>query len=406
MKTNLKTAEQSSALLFILVFVLYALVYMTKNCYSAAMASIVNEGIMTKSQTGLIASMFYIVYAPFQVIGGIAADKYSEKTLIAVGVIGAGIANLLIYFVQNYIGMIIIWSLNAAMQFGIWPGIFKIITTRIIPSQRVKSVFYISISSSVGLFLSYLLSMFITNWKHNFLLSAVILFVSAAVFVVGYTKLDKNLEKAENAPVVKQAANGNILNLFFGSGLLLLFVVYLGVNLLNLGVKSLVPVMLMESYEAVSPATANGLNIILVVVGPIGMLLAKNETFSRFNCVSVISALLVASLPFLAVITFLGKIPMAVIVASFTAMMLFLASTMPFFSQVSLFFHKYGRSATIAGIFNGMAALGIVLANYVFTRLAEAKGWIFTARCWVVMAAFAWVLSAVTIPVWKKFIKK
>ena len=39
-----------SALLFILVFMMYSLVYMTKNCYSAAMASIVDAGIMTKSQ--------------------------------------------------------------------------------------------------------------------------------------------------------------------------------------------------------------------------------------------------------------------------------------------------------------------------------------------------------------------
>ena len=59
-----------SGLLFVLVFMMYSLVYMTKNCYSAAMASIVDAGIMTKSQTGLIAACFYLVYAPFQIIGG------------------------------------------------------------------------------------------------------------------------------------------------------------------------------------------------------------------------------------------------------------------------------------------------------------------------------------------------
>ncbi len=403
---NHKTAEQSSILLFFLVFFLYALVYMTKNCYSAAMASIVKEGIMTKSQTGLIASMFYIVYAPFQVLGGVAADKYSEKTLIAVGVIGAGVANLLIYFVQDYIAMIIIWSLNAVVQFGIWPGIFKIITTRIIPEQRVKSIFYISMASSVGLLFSYLLSMCITNWKHNFLLSAAVLFISAAVFIAAYTKLDKKLEKTEAVRAAHEKTGGNIFKLFTGSGLVLLFVVYLGVNLLNLGVKSLVPVMLMESYDSISPSLANGLNIILVVVSPLGMLLAKNEIFTKHSAVSVISFLVAMSLPFLAVITALGKVNIAFVVASFAALMLFMASTIPFFSQVSLFFHKYGRSATIAGIFNGMAALGIVLANYVFTRIAEAKGWIFTTRCWLYMALGAWMLSLIAIPVWKKFIKK
>ena len=35
------------------------------NEWSEAMASIVDAGVMTKSQTGLIAAAFYLVYAPF-----------------------------------------------------------------------------------------------------------------------------------------------------------------------------------------------------------------------------------------------------------------------------------------------------------------------------------------------------
>ena len=62
---------------FWLLWLLYAVVYMTKSCYSAAMASIVSEGILTKSQTGLINAAFYGVYAPLQIVGGIFADKYN-----------------------------------------------------------------------------------------------------------------------------------------------------------------------------------------------------------------------------------------------------------------------------------------------------------------------------------------
>ncbi|MBQ9921974.1 MAG: MFS transporter, partial [Clostridia bacterium] len=103
--------HKKSIYLFLLVFISYALVYMTKNCYSAAMTSIVAEGIMTKSQTGFIAAMFYLVYAPFQIIGGILSDKYDPGKLILTGVIGAGAANLLVYFFStNYIAMTIIWS--------------------------------------------------------------------------------------------------------------------------------------------------------------------------------------------------------------------------------------------------------------------------------------------------------
>jgi len=133
--------SRKSLYLFALVFILYALIYMTKNCYSAAMASIVKEGIMTKSETGLIAAAFYLVYAPFQIVGGIAADRYSPYKLIVFGTFGAGVCNLLVYFFSgNYIAMIIIWSINAVVQFGIWPSVFKIITSQIKESHRTKAV--------------------------------------------------------------------------------------------------------------------------------------------------------------------------------------------------------------------------------------------------------------------------
>jgi len=41
---------------FLMIFTVYSFVYMTKNCYSAAMASIVAEGVMTKTETGVIAA--------------------------------------------------------------------------------------------------------------------------------------------------------------------------------------------------------------------------------------------------------------------------------------------------------------------------------------------------------------
>ena len=122
--------KRISVALFVLVFLVYALTYMTKNCYSAAMASIVSQGIMTKSETGLIAAMFYLIYAPFQIVGGIAADRISAYKLVLLGTLGAGACNLLVYFLSgNYIAMLIIWSINAILQFGIWPAIFKIITS-------------------------------------------------------------------------------------------------------------------------------------------------------------------------------------------------------------------------------------------------------------------------------------
>lgn len=50
--------KRLSAVLFIFIFLLYAVVYMTKNMFTSAMAIIVEEGFMTKSQTSLINAIF------------------------------------------------------------------------------------------------------------------------------------------------------------------------------------------------------------------------------------------------------------------------------------------------------------------------------------------------------------
>ena len=86
--------EKISIALFFLTLIMYSLVYMTKNCYSAAMVLLVNEGILTKTQTGSISAAFYLFYAPFQIIGGMAADKYSPFNLIFIGLFGSTLCNL------------------------------------------------------------------------------------------------------------------------------------------------------------------------------------------------------------------------------------------------------------------------------------------------------------------------
>ena len=114
---------------------------MTKNCFSGALAGIVAEGVLTKSQTGFITGMFYLVYAPFQIVGGMVADRISPEKLIKFGLLGAFVANLIIFFNQNYYVMLITWICNAIVQFDIWPSVFKIVSSQLVRSDRTQMTF-------------------------------------------------------------------------------------------------------------------------------------------------------------------------------------------------------------------------------------------------------------------------
>ena len=403
---------RKSLYLFVLAFVVYSLIYMTKNCYSAAMASIVDQGIMTKSETGLIAAAFYLVYAPFQIVGGIAADHHSPHKLIIFGTFGAGVCNLLVYFFsENYIAMLIIWSLNAIIQFGIWPAIFKIITSQLKESQRTKAVFYISFSSTLGLILSYICAAIITDWKINFLLSAIILFLSVAAFAVCYRKLERDMiaeESFAEAEVSDEKAKKEkgTLSLIIKSGVPILLIVYAIQGLLNLGLKSLAPTMLMENYDALSPSLANALNIILVLSSSVGLFFSRIPFFKKFSETAAVTIMFAAIVPLLVVVTFIGDVNIAFIIAALSLLMVSVSSMTVFFSYISKAFEKFGHGATIAGLFNCMSAIGIVLANYVFSVLAERFGWGFTTKSWLVIAIVSLALTAITIPIWKRFKKK
>lgn len=405
--------KKTSLMLFALVFVLYSIVYMTKNCFSAAMAAIVNAGIMTKSQTGLISAAFYLIYAPFQILGGFAADKYSPSKLITLGTFGACIANLFIYFfAQNYVAMIIIWSLNAVVQFGVWPSVFKIVSSELKPTHSPVAIFYIGLASITGLLLSYLFAIFISDWKNNFLMSSIALFIITALFCFSYNKIEKRMitenitpEPIEKAPV-REKKKGEFLGLLIKSGVPFMLAVYTIHTMLNLGVKTVAPVMLMESYDNISPALANALNIILIVSGAMGIFVASIKAFRRISPPIIVFAFLILTVPLLFIVTMVGEVNVAFVVVSMAVTMLLLSSSSSYFSQISRTFAAYGYVGTMSGIFNCIASLGIVLSNFLFTTLSENYGWDFTTKFWFYLAIVATVLCLVANPIWKKFVKK
>ena len=410
MKQRYIRGHKKSLSLFLLVFVVYALIYMTKNCYSAAMASIVDAGVMTKSQTGLIAAAFYLVYAPFQIVGGIAADKYSPAKLILLGMAGAGLCNLLVYLVDGYVAMIIIWSLNAVFQFGIWPSIFKIVVSELNPEDRMRGIFFINFSTPAGLLISYLVAIFVSEWKLNFLVSAITLFVLCLTFYPIYKYLSRDMveEDTESLKSEKLAAPSGkeLFKILVKAGIPLMLVVGMAQSMINLGVKALAPTMLMESYAAVSPALANALNIILVVAGPIGLCVSRLSFFRKFSEPLVITCFFAVMLVPLFVITFIGKLPVGVIVVALFFLMVATSGTSIFFSYIYKKFEKFGIVATITGLFNCVASLGIVLANYVFARIADNSGWEITTIYWLIFIAASFLLMLACVPIFKRFEKK
>lgn len=405
-------SKKLSVILFLFVFVMYAIVYMTKNMFSSAMAMIVEEGVMTKSQTGLITAAFWLVYAPFQVIGGFAADKYSPYKLIVIGLVGIVLCNLIIYFNQSYGVILAAWTINAMLQFGLWPAVFKIISTQTAPEIRGKAVFWLLLSTNVGLGLSMLVASFVKKWQDNFILSAIGGLIILVLFMIIYKLLESKMTEKEaltqsekDAPEKEKTP---MMPLMIASGLTVMLVISLLRTSIDNGIKMMTPVMLMESYDNLPAAIATRLSTILVVFSVVGTFtsgfvkghITGNEAKAQIILFGI-------GIPLLAITFFIGKIHYIWILLSLALVVGLVHGAAPFCqSFASMRYDRYGRIGTVSGLLNATASVGNVLASYVFARMAEYMPWKYVVLFWIVIVCVCVALCIAVLKRWTAFINK
>ncbi len=79
----------------------YFAVYLARNILSAVTPAMVNEGY-TEAHIGSISSLFFMSYAIGQLINGIVGNKINAKWMMSLGLLGAGIANLVFSRITLY----------------------------------------------------------------------------------------------------------------------------------------------------------------------------------------------------------------------------------------------------------------------------------------------------------------
>lgn len=393
---------------FAFLWLMYAIIHMTKNSFGTAMASIISEGILTKPQTGLITAVFYAVYAPLQVVGGILSDKYSPEKLIKIGLTGAALVNLLIFFNHNYYVILGAWTFNAVIQTPIWPAVFKIMSSQLVRSDRSNMVFLISFSSSFGLILGYGMAAFIPSWQYNFLVSAIILLMCAVTMDVFCIRLDSYMKPDKKEIVKENDVEKNKFStsrLFAISGFLFFLPSVFLRNAVENGIKTLSPVMLMESYNNVSASIGNLLNLFIIASGIFGMIIVKFILYPKIikNELTVVFLMLFSTLPFYFILKFLGESPIFIVILSMCMISMLLTPIGLLTAHYNARFSAYGKNGVAAGTSNAAGSLGIMLESYGFVYIAEIYGWNTVTIFSIVIVIVASVFTLIAMTLFSKF---
>ena len=140
----------------VLVCVLaYLVSYLCRTNLSIAMDDLLAALSITRSQAGLISTLYFWTYASGQLLGGWLCQKWDPKRVVLLGMIGTGACNLLIGFSSHYLAVLLLWTLNGLALALFWPPILQITTNWVESSEYVTISILLCLPTTLGYLLAW-----------------------------------------------------------------------------------------------------------------------------------------------------------------------------------------------------------------------------------------------------------
>ena len=197
------------------VTVAYSLYYVCRMSLSVVKQPLIDEGVLTASQLGLIGSALLFVYAVGKFLNGFIADYCNIRRFMATGLFISAVVNLLmgvLGFLHGPAGLsslvvfscfAILWGINGWMQsMGSPPGVISL--SRWFSKSR-RGTYYSIFSATpyLGEFLSFIITGVVVGalgWQYGFVIAAVAGVIGSLVilFFVSDTPESKGLPSVQN----------------------------------------------------------------------------------------------------------------------------------------------------------------------------------------------------------------
>ena len=385
--------------IFILCWLVYFTSYIGRLNFPSVMAKIMEEGIITESQAGLINMIYFLAYGFGQISNGIIGDKSKPRIQIFVGLICSGISNLMMCW-QQPVAMLIFWGANGYFQSMIWPPIMRIFAEKFTGDQKVKASINIVSSMVLGSLASYLMSalaLYIDLWKSAFCFAAGSLILVAWIWFFQYKNTEKRFEFAAPPKVLeirskqsksadkRSRSNRTVLTCFL---ILLLPTVIHGI--LKDGVPSWIPTFFHERF-GVSTAYAAVVTMVLPIINLSGAYMAGfvNKKFKNYEVKSSSLFFIIAAFA-LFMIRVTGQYSIiltgflfALVTASMMAVDTLLVNIVP------LHFEQVGKVSTVSGILNAFSHFGSAFASLLIGIMVENSGWNMAINSWIIETLIA-----------------
>jgi MFS family permease len=110
--------------------------YVDRGAVGIAAPLMKSELSLSATQFGLVASAFFWVYAPVQLVVGWLVDRFSVYRLMAGGVLLWAVATLAMAFAGGFVSLLVLRVMLGVGETIAFPGGSKIITRHVPPENR------------------------------------------------------------------------------------------------------------------------------------------------------------------------------------------------------------------------------------------------------------------------------
>ncbi len=409
--------------LFLFCFIAYACSYLGRKNFSACIPAMIDEGFITKALAGTVTTAYMLSYGAGQILNGIIGSKIRPKYMIAMGLGGAGLCNLLMGFIPTANVMPLVWAFNGLFNSMLWAPIIRVFTDLLPIERRSSAGANIAPSSSIGAVLAFLLPgllLKIGHWRLVFYVSGGILIACLIVWLLGNQFLRKYIAMMENACQIERAAfrehmdeeavlqarkqkSYSLPATLIASGLWVVLFGLLCNGALRDAVETWAPTFLAEQFS-IDSAVASVITVIIPVVSVAGTYVAnwlyervvKNELFTA------VIMFLTATVSLIGL--YLCQNQSAVICALCMAISI---STMwganhMFLTTVPYHFAPLGMTAAVTGLLNGIIYFATAVCSGLYGFLAENYGWEIMMSIWIFIGLAGMISCAIAAKYWKR----
>ena len=366
---------------------------------------------VAESAFAIVMTGLTICYGGGQLVSGILGDKIAPAKMIVCGLSVGVLANLAVYFTSSLPLLTVAWCINGFAHSMIWAPLIKLMTAHLDDegySYAMMRVMWGSSGATVFLRIFCPAMLLLVSWRAIMLILAAVGAAVVIFFAATYRRLftaptsdplqkpEKGTDATPTVPLPRYALPMTIL--------IVLAIVAHG--MLREGVDVWMPSFLCETFGLPAENAIFStviLSIFSVVCFTLFDWLYRRVFHNELTCsIATFGVTAVAA----AVLYFLTRfggamvasmLMMAVIIGCMSGINLMLVALVP------KRYLKSGKVATFTGLLDAAAYAGAAISTYGFAVLFERYGWSLTILIWLFIALAGLLLTAVVLPLWRKF---